>query len=46
MPDIVSDEKRYSLSLWLRDGITEQVDLRPETRVGVIGDGKLGLFVR
>ncbi len=45
VPDRVSDEQAVFVEpLAAAYGITEQVDLTPETRVAVIGDGKLGLL--
>jgi threonine dehydrogenase-like Zn-dependent dehydrogenase len=43
VPENVSDaEAVFAEPLAAAYGITEQVEIRPETRVGVIGDGKLG----
>ena len=43
VPDTVSDEQAvFAEPLAAAYGITEQVDILPETRVAVIGDGKLG----
>ena len=45
VPDRVSDEQAVFVEpLAAAYGITEQVDLTPETLVAVIGDGKLGLL--
>lgn len=45
VPDGVSDEQAvFAEPLAAAYGITEQVDIGPETRVAVIGDGKLGLL--
>lgn len=45
LPDSVTDEQAvFAEPLAAAFGITEQVDFRPETRVAVIGDGKLGLL--
>jgi threonine dehydrogenase-like Zn-dependent dehydrogenase len=45
IPDSVSDEQAvFAEPLAAAYGITEQVEIGPETRVAVIGDGKLGLL--
>lgn len=45
VPDNVSNEQAvFAEPLAAAYGITEQVDVWPETRVAVIGDGKLGLL--
>jgi len=45
VPDSVSDAQAvFTEPLAAAYGITEQVEVRPETRVGVIGDGKLGIL--
>lgn len=45
VPDIVSDEQAvFAEPLAAAYGITEQVEISPETKVAVIGDGKLGLL--
>jgi threonine dehydrogenase-like Zn-dependent dehydrogenase len=45
VPDTVSDEQAvFTEPLAAAYGITEQVDIRADTRVAVIGDGKLGLL--
>ena len=45
VPENVSDEQAVFVEpLAAALGITEQVDISPETRVVVIGDGKLGLL--
>ena len=45
VPDNVSDEQAvFAEPLAAAYGITEQVEILPETRVAVIGDGKLGLL--
>ena len=45
VPASVSDEEAVFVEpLAAAYGITEQVDIGPETRVVVIGDGKLGLL--
>lgn len=45
VPDSVTDEQAvFAEPLAAAYGITEQVDVTPETRVAVIGDGKLGLL--
>ncbi len=45
VPDNVSDEQAvFAEPLAAAFGITEQVDITPETQVAVIGDGKLGLL--
>lgn len=45
VPDDVSDEEAvFAEPLAAAFGITEQVEIGPETRVAVIGDGKLGLL--
>ena len=45
VPDKVSDEEAVFVEpLAAAFGITEQVEISPETRVAVIGDGKLGIF--
>ncbi|MBK6749056.1 MAG: alcohol dehydrogenase catalytic domain-containing protein [Pyrinomonadaceae bacterium] len=45
VPDNVSDEQAvFAEPLAAAYGITEQVDIGPETNVAVIGDGKLGLL--
>lgn len=45
VPDSVTDEQAvFTEPLAAAYGITEQVDITPGTRVGVIGDGKLGLL--
>lgn len=45
VPDNVSDEQAvFAEPLAAAYGITEQVDVGSETRVAVIGDGKLGLL--
>lgn len=45
VPDEVSDEQAvFAEPLAAAFGITEQVELRPDTRVAVIGDGKLGIL--
>lgn len=43
VPDIISDEQAVFIEpLAAAIGITERVDIGPDTRVAVIGDGKLG----
>ncbi|MFM9905962.1 MAG: MDR/zinc-dependent alcohol dehydrogenase-like family protein [Pyrinomonadaceae bacterium] len=45
IPDNVTDEQAvFAEPLAAAYGITEQIDIEPETRVAVIGDGKLGLL--
>jgi threonine dehydrogenase-like Zn-dependent dehydrogenase len=45
VPDSVTDAQAvFTEPLAAAYGITEQVEVRPETRVGVIGDGKLGIL--
>ncbi len=45
IPAGVTDERAvFAEPLAAAYGITERVDIRPETRVAVIGDGKLGLL--
>ena len=45
IPDSISDEQAvFAEPLAAAYGITEQVDIECETRVAVIGDGKLGLL--
>ena len=45
VPDSVSDEQAvFAEPLAAAYGITEQVEVSPETRVAVIGDGKLGIL--
>src|ERR1051325_2529898 len=45
VPDEVSDERAvFTEPLAAACGITERVKVEPETRVAVIGDGKLGLL--
>lgn len=45
VPDNVSDEQAvFTEPLAAAFGITEQVDIGPETKVAVIGDGKLGIL--
>lgn len=45
VPDDVTDEQAvFAEPLAAAFGITEQVDIAPETNVAVIGDGKLGLL--
>lgn len=45
VPDRVTDEQAvFTEPLAAAYGITEQVDIESETRVAVIGDGKLGLL--
>jgi threonine dehydrogenase-like Zn-dependent dehydrogenase len=45
VPDAVTDEQAvFAEPLAAAFGITEQVDIEPETQVAVIGDGKLGLL--
>jgi threonine dehydrogenase-like Zn-dependent dehydrogenase len=45
VPDDVSDEQAvFAEPLAAAYGITEQVDIAPDTSVAVIGDGKLGLL--
>lgn len=45
VPENVTDEQAvFTEPLAAAFGITEQVDIAPETRVAVIGDGKLGLL--
>ncbi len=45
IPDTVSDEQAvFAEPLAAAYGITEQVNIAPDTRVAVIGDGKLGLL--
>lgn len=45
VPDNVSDHQAvFAEPLAAAYGITEQVDITPETRVAVIGDGKLGIL--
>src|SRR5206468_11435451 len=45
VPENVADEQAvFAEPLAAAFGITEQVDITPETRVAVIGDGKLGLL--
>jgi threonine dehydrogenase-like Zn-dependent dehydrogenase len=41
---VTDDQAVFAEPLAAAFGITEQVDIRPETRVSVIGDGKLGLL--
>ncbi len=43
VPDSVSDEEAaFTEPLAAAFGITEQIEISPDTKVGVIGDGKLG----
>lgn len=43
VPDVVSDEEAvFAEPLAAAVGITEQVEILPESRIAVIGDGKLG----
>lgn len=45
LPDSISDEGAVFVEpLAAAVGITEQLEIRPETKVAVIGDGKLGLL--
>ena len=45
VPDIVSDEAAvFAEPLAAAYGIAERLEIRPETKVAVIGDGKLGLL--
>lgn len=45
VPDSVTNEQAvFAEPLAAAYGITEQVEILPETRVGVIGDGKLGIL--
>jgi len=45
VPETVSDEEAVFVEpLAAAYGITEQVDICPETKVAVVGDGKLGLL--
>ena len=45
VPDNVTDEQAvFAEPLAAAYGITEQVEITPQTRVAVIGDGKLGLL--
>ena len=45
VPDGIKDEQAvFAEPLAAAYGITEQVEVLPETRVGVIGDGKLGIL--
>jgi threonine dehydrogenase-like Zn-dependent dehydrogenase len=45
VPDAVSNEQAtFAEPLAAAFGITEQVEILPETRVAVIGDGKLGIL--
>ena len=45
VPDSVTDEQAvFAEPLAAAYGITEQVEVLPETRVAVIGDGKLGIL--
>ena len=45
VPDSVKDEQAvFAEPLAAAFGITEQIDIGPETKVAVIGDGKLGLL--
>ncbi|MEP6787748.1 MAG: alcohol dehydrogenase catalytic domain-containing protein [Acidobacteriota bacterium] len=45
VPENVSDEQAvFAEPLAAAYGITEQVEIYPETRVAIIGDGKLGLL--
>ena len=45
VPGAVSDEQAvFAEPLAAAYGITEQVDIDPETRVAVVGDGKLGIL--
>jgi threonine dehydrogenase-like Zn-dependent dehydrogenase len=45
VPDSVTDRQAvFTEPLAAAYGITEQVEVGPETRVGVIGDGKLGIL--
>jgi threonine dehydrogenase-like Zn-dependent dehydrogenase len=45
VPETVSDEQAvFAEPLAAAYGITEQVDVQPETRVAVVGDGKLGIL--
>src|SRR5436190_8378080 len=45
VPDSVTDEQAvFAEPLAAAFGITEQVEITPETKVAVIGDGKLGLL--
>jgi threonine dehydrogenase-like Zn-dependent dehydrogenase len=43
-PAVRDDEAVFAEPLAAAYGITEQVEITPETRVAVIGDGKLGLL--
>ena len=42
--EISDDQAVFTEPLAAANGITEQVEISPETRVAVIGDGKLGLL--
>ena len=45
VPNTVSDEQAvFAEPLAAAHGVTEQVDIQPETKVAVIGDGKLGIL--
>jgi threonine dehydrogenase-like Zn-dependent dehydrogenase len=45
MPDTITDEQAvFAEPMAAAFGITEQVDVRRETKIAVIGDGKLGLL--
>lgn len=45
VPDEVSDDRAVFVEpLAAAYGITEQIELTPETRIAVIGDGKLGIL--
>ena len=43
-PNVTDEEAVFAEPLAAAFGITEQVEISPETRVAVIGDGKLGLL--
>jgi len=45
VPDSISDEQAvFTEPLAAAFGISEQVDIEPQTKIAVIGDGKLGLL--
>ena len=45
VPDEITDEQAiFAEPLAAAYGITEQIEIFPETKVGVIGDGKLGIL--
>lgn len=45
VPDGVSDEQAvFAEPLAAAFGITEQIEIQPETKIAVIGDGKLGIL--